>query len=461
MPTYEKTRFWTTHNSYSGGERGTLIRQLEGRVRWLEMDVHDNGYEEIGDYRLGHWKPGHEVLLGDGAPAARNPATLLLRAWLRLLADWSARRAADHAPITLVLDLKSDLTDNDGGGDLEDLNQTLEGAFGTRLYGRDDYDAAGGWPEVERLQGRFVVVLSGDSKTRYAYRSCSGRQPALAVNAAGDVVLAYRSDGGDLRAWSGAVDPDDGRVTWYRKGTYALSPYTVSEPSVAINDDRWVVSVYRVGPQFGQPGPALLESRLGRLQDDEPGKVDRRIKWFSTQTLGAGMNPSLEIAGDAVHLIHLGDDGQRRRERRGTIDRQKRRIAWTKPRDTPSPLLPRDAAVWQGRRLRGRADEAGVVLFSVDDAALPVRFRQRAFVERQPGDDPTSVGDALFFAAPADRRADIAAARNRGLAARGWGFGEADRTAPPSPPQENAAATDTPFQQWYTDYMEAGGQAQS
>lgn len=447
--TYDKIRFWTTHNSYSGGKRSSLKVQLDGKVRWLELDIHDNGYGEIGDYRLGHWKPGHEVMLGDP-----NPTTLLLRAWLRLLADWSARKKAVHAPITLVLDLKSDLTDNDDGGDLEDLNQTLEGAFGTRLYRRDDYDAAGAWPEVDRLQGRFLVVLSGDSKTRHSYRSCSGQSPAMAVNAGGDVVLAYRSDGGDLRCWSGQVGNADGRVTWYRKATYALSPYTVSEPSVAINDDRWVVSTYRVGPQLGQQWPALLESKLGRLQDDEPGKVSRRIKWFSTEQLGAGMNPSLEIDGDEVHEIHLRDDGKRRRACRGTIDRQKRRIVWAKPRDTESPLLPRDVADWQGHQLRCLLNKAGMILFSVDGAMLPVRFRQVAFVELQKGDDAVAIGgDALFFAANADRRADIAEARNRGLAARGWAFNEDDRTAPPSPPQENAPATDCPFEEWYEDYM--------
>ena len=100
----------------------------------------------------------------------------------------------------------------------------------------------------------------------------------MAVNTGGDVVLAYRSPGGDMRCWSGQATAGSDRVVWYRKGTYAVNPYTVSEPTLAINDDRWVASVYRVGPQPGQPGPAMLESRLGRMQDDGAGAVNRRQK---------------------------------------------------------------------------------------------------------------------------------------------------------------------------------------
>lgn len=451
MPTYEETRFRATHNSYSGGaDMGSLVHQLDSKVRWLELDVHDNEYDSVGDYRVGHWKPGSEVMVGGG-----NPASLLLRDWLGVLAAWSATPAnAGHAPITLVLDIKSDFTDNDEGGDLEDLNQRLEDAFGAKLFTRADYDALLAWPELSALRGRFLVVLSGDGGTRVSYRAAYGGPPAMAVNTAGDVVLAYRSEGGDLRCWSGQATAAADRVVWYRKATYAANPYTVSEPALAINDDRWVASVYRVGPQPGQPGPALLESRLGRMQDDANGVVNRRIQWFrSPQELGAGRNPSLQIDGDEVRLVHETADGQGRREVRGTISRQKQSITWRKGRDSALPLFPRDRAAWQGRALQALVNQAGRILFRVDAPQTAVGFRQVAFVERQKGDDTAQIGDALFYAADAGSRADIEEARNARLPSRAWWFKEANKTDPPSPPQENAAATDTPFAQWYEDYM--------
>ena len=454
MASYEETRFWTTHNSYTGGaDLGSLVDQLNKKVRWLELDIHDDEYDRVGDYRLGHWNPGSEVMVGDG-----NPASLLLRDWLAVLAAWSATPAnARHAPVTLVLDIKSDLTDNDEGGDLEDLNQRLEDAFGAKLFTRADYDGRGAWPELDDLRGRFLVVLSGDGGTRIAYRAAYGGPPAMAVNTGGDVVLAYRSPGGDMRCWSGQATAGSDRVVWYRKGTYAVNPYTVSEPTLAINDDRWVASVYRVGPQPGQPGPALLESRLGRMQDDAGGVVNRRIKWFrSPQQLDAGRNPSLQIDGDEVRLVHETADGQGRREVRGTINRQKQTIAWRKGRDSALPLFPRDRAEWQGRPMQALVNLAGRVIFRLDAQQTAVGFRQVAFVERQKGDDTAQIGDALFFAADAGSPNDIAEARNARLPSRAWWFKEPNRTDPPSPPQENAAATDTPFTQWYEAYMNGG-----
>ena len=86
MPTYEESRFWTTHNSYSGGPRRSIVEQLDAKVRWIEFDVHDTDFVAVGDYRLGHLRPGMEVALGNG-----NPKTLLLRDWLDVIAEWSAR----------------------------------------------------------------------------------------------------------------------------------------------------------------------------------------------------------------------------------------------------------------------------------------------------------------------------------------------------------------------------------
>ena len=53
-------------------------------MRFVELDVHDNGYAEVGDYRVGHLDPSHEVAHGGdnpaglcepGAPALTEPTT--------------------------------------------------------------------------------------------------------------------------------------------------------------------------------------------------------------------------------------------------------------------------------------------------------------------------------------------------------------------------------------------------
>ena len=103
--------------------------------------------------------------------------------------------------------------------------------------------------------------------------------------------------------------------------------------------------------------------------------------------------------------------------------------------------------------MRALVNLAGRVIFRLDSQQTAVGFRQVAFVERQKGDDTAQIGDALFFAADAGSRDDIAEARNARLPSRAWWFKEPNRTDPPSPPQENAAATDTPFAQWYEAYM--------
>ena len=84
MATYDRMRYWTTHNSYEGGPRGSVPAQLTENVRSVELDIWDNDFEKVGDYRLGHFKPGHAVALGAGAPGD-NPSTLLLRDWLRVI----------------------------------------------------------------------------------------------------------------------------------------------------------------------------------------------------------------------------------------------------------------------------------------------------------------------------------------------------------------------------------------
>jgi hypothetical protein len=442
MGRYDESRFLTTHNSYSGGPRGPLPAQLGARVRCLELDFHDNGWKDVHDYRVGHLKPGMEVAFGNG-----NPITLMVKDWLATVAGWSAANPG-HGPITIVLDSKDDLTDNDDGGDLEDFNEILLAAFGQKLFTRDEYDqGAGAWPDVDALRDRILCVLSGNGSSRAAYRWAFGTHPAIGANADGQVVLLNPSTIGDVNCWSGKADAAAGVVRWKRKFSYGLSNLGLSEAAVAVTDGGWVVTVHR----FSRPNlPDRLESRVGRIQDD-PGN-EGRITWFSSQIMASGISPSIQIAGDEVIEIHATSDGQGRQQVRGRLNRQSKKVEWQKARATQSPLFERDTADWQGHRIRCGADPGGWLGTAFDaDALRPVRFRQVVFVELQKGEDPAAMRDALFFAADAKNEAAIAQARNQGFVARAWGFEDGDQTKPWI---ENMPATDTPGDPWYQMYMQ-------
>ncbi|WP_233573777.1 PI-PLC domain-containing protein [Amycolatopsis panacis] len=104
----EPSTFLATHNSYSGnvdGAKGPIAGQLNRGVRFIELDVHDNGYATAHDYGIGHSSPG------DLVDHAGNPASNNLRDWLALVNTWSTAHPT-AAPIMVMLDLKDDLTDN-------------------------------------------------------------------------------------------------------------------------------------------------------------------------------------------------------------------------------------------------------------------------------------------------------------------------------------------------------------
>jgi hypothetical protein len=348
----------------------------------------------------------------------------------------------------VVLDAKDDLTDNEGGGDLEDFNRILVAACGDRLFTRAEYDARGaGWPDVAELRDRLIFVLSGNGSVRTSYRWAFGSAPAITVSPEGHVVLLYSSPIGDVNCWTGTLDAGAGNVAWVRKSIYGLENLGLREPAVAVTDGGWIVSAHR----FSRPQmPDRLESWVGRIQEDEGN--DGRIKWFSAEIIGAGVAPTLQIAGDDVVEIHTRMDGQGRQRVRGTLNRQTRKVEWQKAKATQAEPFPRDNAEFDGRRIRGAVDAEGWIGCRLDAGPLmPVRFRQVAFVERQRGEDPAMMKDALFFAADAKHKAAITEARNQGLVARAWGFENGDQTVPWV---ENVPATDTPSEPWYRDYVQ-------
>jgi hypothetical protein len=292
-------------------------------------------------------------------------------------------------------------------------------------------------------------LISGNGSARASYRWAFGHAPAIAANDEGDVVALYTTPIGDVNCWTGTLDVAGGTVRWTRKSNYGLDNLGLSEPAVAVTDGGWIVSVHR----FSRPQmPDRLESWVGRLQDDEGN--DGRIRWFSAEIIGSGVAPTLQVNGDEVVEIHMRSDGQGRQRVRGTLNRQTRKVEWQKARPTQAEPFSRDAALSAGHIVRCAVGPEGWIGCRLDAGPLlPVRFRQIAFVERQRGEDPAVMRDALFFAADAKHKPAIADARAQGLVARAWGFENGDQTAPWV---ENMPATDTPSEAWYQAYLQDG-----
>lgn len=156
--------FAATHNSYSGGSRGSIPSQLQVGCRLVEYDIYNKDYARYGDFRLGHAWPGNSVSEGGG-----NPESDHLRDWLDVILQWTLANPG-HAPLTLVLDLKNNLGKAaDGQGSLQDLQDEVLAAFGPALWPASAFE--GTWPTVDSLRGRVLVVLSGNQDSRKAYQS--------------------------------------------------------------------------------------------------------------------------------------------------------------------------------------------------------------------------------------------------------------------------------------------------
>ncbi|HVO09171.1 MAG TPA: hypothetical protein VMX54_00340 [Vicinamibacteria bacterium] len=431
MARYDQARFRATHNSYSPG-RGAIDAQLDCGVRLIEFDIHAGGYADLHDFRLGHLKPGMEVALGDG-----NPDTPMLKEWLRTVADWSDRHV--HAPVTIVLDSKNDLA-GAGCGSPEDLNRELSEAFGDRLFTREDYEALGGWPEVTdpQLLNAVLCVLSGDGNTRASYRWAFGSQPALAINAVGDVVLVYRARSGDLHAFLGTIDAA-GAVTWQHKSTCCFSPLPLSQPAVVVNDGGWVVAAH----QF-EPPPEFVGSRLQSIV----GRIgpDRHLAWFHGDIFAIGGGPRLTLDGSEIRELHTDSGG--RETMRGVLDTTSGQVDWGRLQRATAAPPPTSSVVFRGTTYRCGVDAQGAIVFgAAGGTLLPVRFRQVMFVEEQKGDDRDTIPDALFFAADAKDTSALAAAAARGQVTRAWGFEPSDIPGPAL-----IDATDDPRAAWYQDF---------
>ncbi|HUY00986.1 MAG TPA: Ca2+-dependent phosphoinositide-specific phospholipase C [Candidatus Deferrimicrobium sp.] len=161
---YNKSVFMATHNSYSGGVKKSIRQQLDGNIRGLELDIHSDEIETKKYFEVGHVMAGSDVDHHD------NPKSIQFVDWLKVIKDWSNIHV-NHVPITLFIDIKHDLVHNPPGYGPEFLNRVIFETFeAARLYTPKMHRHDGtDWPPLDELKGKILVVLTGDTESKWAY----------------------------------------------------------------------------------------------------------------------------------------------------------------------------------------------------------------------------------------------------------------------------------------------------
>jgi hypothetical protein len=429
---FASTVFKATHNSYSGnvdGAKNSIPYQLDHGVRFVEFDIHDNGYDTLHDYAIGHSGPG------DLVDHAGNPASNALRDWLNVVATWSTAHPT-HAPIVVMVDIKDNLTDNPSfaAGNLTALNQELATAFGTSLVRPGDYPS--GLPSVNTLRGKVLTLLSGDAQTRTEYRRDVGYNPAVAINGHGQIVEVHDSGGGALGYWTGTYGAD-GRVTWIRHGKYDSG----QTPAVALNDSGQLVEVHQ------SQNATTLWSRVGQLGSNG------EITWSAGKQYDSGVLPTVAFTsptGTAVHEIHRSQGSTQNWAWDGVATASS--VTWSGNAKTSAARYDKTSAIRGSTRVSVTTGADGptpaqTLRYTTDRVTGGrIGYPQNAFDEYQEGDAAELQQGAVFYAAPATSSSFITSARQAGHVVRGWDF---DSASLATNPLANYPATNHPDDAWY------------
>jgi hypothetical protein len=436
---FTKAYFKSTHNSYSGDERGSIQQQLDAGFRGLEFDIHDNDFMAVGDYRLGHYFHGSEVSLGNG-----NPQTPLLTDWLSQVSQWSQQNP-NHAPITLTLDIKDDLTDNINfaNGDMGRLNNILIESFGTDLFEPSILDET--WPSIDELRNRILIVLSGHEESRQLYKRDRGYNPAVAINSSGKIIEVHDSGSGTLWFWTGQMT--DGQIVWKRHGQYD----TGQTPSIALNNDGWFVEVHQ-----SESNPTLW-SRVGYI-DDNYNPIFNESEEYDD-----GILPTIRFVnknGFELREIHQSQNNGQHWDWELSLNPNTATIGWGYHEQTNDQLhdKDRDESNHWIEVFTDSNQTAGndTLLVKTLNETSRIRYPQVAFVEYQFSNASELMDSETWFAAIGSGNQEIIANWNSaGLITRQWGFSEADSEHLSSPP--NFPATDYFSEEWYTVYSAAIG----
>lgn len=439
--------FRATHNSYSGdtdGAKGSVTSQLDHGVRFLEFDIHDNGYATAADYAVGHSSPG------DLVDHIGNPASNNLRPWLLTVAAWSAAHP-DHAPLLVMLDIKDDLTDNTSyaAGNLAALNKELSDAFGARLVLSKDVPGALG--TIGSLRGRIITLLSGHAGTRSGYKADSGANPSVAINARGQVVEVHDSGAGALWYWSGTYGTD-GRVTWLRHGRYDSG----TTPAVALNDNGFLVEVHK------SQSASTLWYHVGQVT------ADGDIAWSPSHQYDTGILPSIAFVNptsNTLKEIHRSQSQNQNWFWDATLNTSAGTVAWNSATHatTSDPRFPTNVSVSGTKRVTVSTGADGpapasTLHYTTDRiGSTRIRYQQVAFVEFQAGDNALLEQGAIFYASTASNKSFITSSRSADKVVRGWDFDDASLA---TTPLANYPATNLPYTSWYATLVTAAGAVQ-
>lgn len=396
---FDEVRKMTSHNSYSGGKVGTVLRQLNSGVRYLEFDIYATDFSRIGDYTIGHNLPGWGVSLGDG-----NPSSTKLGEWLRVVADWS-RAHVGHSPIVVMLDLKEEICWQPSftEGNPAFLNAQLLRIFGDGLFRARDF--SGKWPLVSDLKGKVMVLFSGGYETRCEYRWERALHPAVALNSSGQVVEAHEGRDGKVWYWTGRLGAD-GRVSWLRRGSLGKGAL----PGVSLGDGGQVV--------------VSLDSEGERVAVD--GRLD-----------------------EAMEIVFSKDGRRAARDGEGAPDSAKALEADASRAQAGGKFV----EVFTARD--GAAPEDTLCYRTAEVNRARVRYEQVVFVEHQHGESTALLEDGAAFCATAFDPALLGWAKemhDRGRLVRFWGFNKPPKGDESAYDVINFPATDDPYAEWYRKF---------
>jgi hypothetical protein len=428
--------FKATHNSYTGHEKGSIIEQLDEGVRSLELDFHDNDYLSLQSYQIGHSQAGSEVELGGG-----NPNRYHLQDWLGVIYEWSLEHP-NHSLITVVLDIKDNLTDNHSyqEGNLAAINDLISNQFSSHLLQSHDWNMD---LTVAETRGKIQVILSGDRETRKMYKRDKGNNPAVAVNDQGQVISVHESGQGTLWYWTGQIN-SSGTVEWKRHGLYD----TGIAPAISINNEGWFVEVHQ------SESSNTLWSHVGYLDSDfEP-------IFFPSEEYDNGQSPTIafvDLDGNQLKEIHNSASTFLNWDWEVTLNTNNATLNWIDNSQTNDVKFEKSLSqnsnymieVLTGVEKNAPSD---TLLYSTNDVHRErIRYPQLVHIELQKDDPSELEDDETFFSATGSGDfSSIELWNTRGYLSRMWEFnsnhiGNEIMTFP---------ATDEPMESWYQDYMD-------
>lgn len=191
---YDQVAQKSVHNAYQRHE-AFLDQLVYHRIRSLEVDIHVG--KSFEPTTSGQWYVYHTDITDDATWCVH------LEDCLAAVASYT-RAVPDHEVLTLWVDLKDPWDDTHGPGELD---LALRNAFGDALAtpdelrarcGADDAQSAllaedCGWPTLDALRGRVLVMLTGGGSVLREYHDASPAERAAWVAPA----LGELADAGD------------------------------------------------------------------------------------------------------------------------------------------------------------------------------------------------------------------------------------------------------------------------